>query len=136
MENNMNEKPLATDEECTIRRNELIAAGVIQPASKSDLIERKDGSIILSTRKNNYGKRKDLISKGVIDANLCELIPETGKHQVKEEGEYVSKPITSELEYFRRKQVYFRMMQEILKSRKELKLILGKKNDNDPDWYF
>ena len=132
----MNEKPLATDKECQIRRSKLIAAGVIQPAPKSDLIERKGGSITLSTRKNNYGKRKKLISKGIIDSNLCHLIPETGKYKAKEEGEYVSNPIVSELEYFRRKQIYFRMIQEILMSRKELKLILGKKNENDPDWYF
>ena len=130
------DKPIATDEECQVRRNILISSGVVVPAHKSDLITKKDGSVILSTRKSGLARRKELIEKGLIDENLCQLLPNNVPYQPKEEGEYRCKSIRSEEEYDRRKRAYFRAMQEILHSRKELKLILGKKDDNDPEWYF
>jgi len=128
--------PIATDTECKARRSVLIAMGAIVPARKADLITKKDGSIILSTRKQSRIKRQRLVDQGIVDENLCELVPHDVSHKSANEGEYKVKPIQSNAAYLRRRQSYFRIMQEILHSRKELKLILGKKNDNDPDWYF
>jgi len=136
MNTKRNDEPFATDEECKARRSVLIAMGVIKPATKSDLIEKKDGTIILSTRKESRAGRKQLIDQGIIDPTFCELIPDKSFHKGKEEGEFKSRPIKSKEEYDKRKQAYFRIMQEILKSRKDLRLVLGKKNDNDPEWYF
>jgi hypothetical protein len=131
-----NDEPLATDEECKTRRSILIAMGVIKPISKSDLIEKKDGTIILSTKKDGRIIRKNLISQGIIDPTLCQLSPDKSYYKGTEEGQFVPRPIKFEEEYDRRKRAYFRIMQEILRSRTELKLVLGKKNDSDPEWYF
>jgi hypothetical protein len=131
-----NDEPLATDEECRARRSILIAMGVIRPAPKSDLIEKKDGTVILSTRRDGRVRRKLLVDQGIIDPTLCELIPDESFYKGKEEGEFKSRPIQSKEGYDRRKQAYFRVMQEILRSRKDLRLVLGKKNDDDPEWYF
>jgi hypothetical protein len=131
-----NDKPLATDEECRTRRAVLIAIGAIKPAPKSELIEKGDGTIILSTRRDNRARRKQLIEQGIIDPTLCELITNTEPYIPKEEGEFVVRPIKSEKEYNMRKMAYFRIMQEMLYSRKDLKLRLDKKADDDPKWYF
>jgi len=131
-----NEKPLATDEECEVRRRILIATGVIKPALKSELIERKDGTVILSTRRDSRAKRERLIEQGIIDPTLYQLSIDPSPYTSGGEGEYNPRSIESEEEYDRRKRAYFRIMQEILKSRKDLKLILGKKSDKDPEWYF
>lgn len=130
------DKPLATDKECEAYRETLIATGIIKPAPRSELIEKKDGTIILSTRRDSRARRERLIEGGVLDPTLCQLVTNPNPHTPKGEGEYSPKPIESEEEYDRRKRAYFRVMQEILRSRKDLRLVLGKKNDKDPEWYF
>lgn len=127
----------ASDSECLERRAQLINAGIIVPANTSELIQKKDGSFVVSTIQSSKEMRKTLISSGLIDPNLCRLLPEKDRPISNlEEGEYKPRPIKTEQEYLRRKQAYFRIMQEILFSRKDLGLVLGKKEDGDPDWYF
>ncbi len=129
------ELKLATDLEAKNRRNYLIEQGVLVPNSFTTI--SKDNDMVASTKKASLLTRKKLIDMGIIEESLVE-VPKYDKKYLfpKEEGEYIPKPINNELEYKRKKHMYFRMMQEILKSRKDLHLILGKKEDNDPDWYF
>lgn len=116
----------ATNKECIDRRNFLINAGIIVPGNNT----------------NRF--RDDLIKCGLIqplfckDGSIkyCDLPPKRNHLFYSNEGEYKSKPITSDNDYYRRRQVYFRMIQEVLYSRVSLNLILGKKKDSDPDWYF
>lgn len=126
----------ATDQECNERRNILIANGIIIPTNKSDII-KINGEEIVSTRKSVLNKRKQLIKQGVINPRLCNIIHE--KNIVVEnndDGEYNPKKISNDDEYLRRRSVYFRMLQEIIFARIDLRLILGKKNSNDPEWIF
>lgn len=121
------ENRLATNKECIYRRNFLINAGIITP-----------GNIDKDRR------REDLIKCGLIqplffkDGSIkyCDLPPNRNYLFYSSEGEYKSKPIISDNDYYRRRQVYFRMIQEVLHSRISLNLILGKKKNSDPDWYF
>jgi len=138
--------PLATDRECRDRRSLLVLLGVIKSGNKSEIIFRKDALPVVSTRKTCRVMREKLIEREIIqpirelkDGNItfCKLPPRKKRRIVeREEGEYKPRPIETDEDYYRRRQVYFRMIQEILYSRKKLKLILGKKKDDDPDWYF
>lgn len=135
--NSGEEVVFATEEECLERRESLISAGIITPANKNDIILSKDGNIVVSTKESCAIERKKLIDVGLINIDLCNLLPEKNRPVcAAEEGEYKSRPIKTDCEYERRKAAYFRMMQEILYSRKDLNLILAKKEDTDPDWYF
>ena len=132
----MIEKPFATDKECQNRRAYLVKAEIIKPCEK--LAQRK----VAPTKENSRKLKEELIKQGLLEpmckGDLPNFIPLPSKRIsiICEEGEYKEKPIVSDRDLQRRRQVYFRMMQEILYSRKKLKLILGKKNDNDPNWYF
>lgn len=126
----------ATEQECIDRRNLLIANGIITPANKSEII-KKNREEVISTRKEVLNKRKQLIKQGIINPRLCGIIHE--KNIVvknNDEGEYNPKKISNNGEYLRRRSIYFRMLQEIIFARIDLKLILGKKNSNDPEWIF
>ena len=140
----MKDQDFASDEECLNIRNSLIEKGIIVPG-KSNLIKKNGVLPTVSTKKYSKNLREDLINREFIfpvelqedgSISYCKLIPYRGKYFPKEEGEYKSKPIKNNRDYIRRKQIYFRMIQEILYSRRELKLVLGKKEDSDPDWYF
>ena len=140
-----NELPVATDQECQERREFLVKRGVIKPADKLSIINRKSSPPLLSTRAANKEMRRKFIEQGIIKpmmnmlsmkATFCELAPRGKRPCSSEEGEYRPRPIESDEEYFRRRQAYFRAIQEIFYARKKLKLVLGKKRENDPDWYF
>lgn len=120
-------------------------------ATEQETAERRqfliDNNIIsLSSGANESKWRKELVKSGTIEPIErlpCGEItyvklspPQKIKSINKEEGEYKIKPIVSEADYDRKKNAYFRSLQELLFSRRDLNLIVGKKNDNDPDWYF
>lgn len=126
----------ASEQECIGRRNLLIAAGIITPANKNEII-RRGGEEVASTKKDILSKRKQLIKQGIINPRLCKIIHEKDiVVENNEEGEYNPKRISSDEEYLRRRSVYFRMLQEIIFARIDLRLVLGKKNSNDPEWIF
>ena len=129
--------PVASDAECKVRRALLVSGGVIKPAGKSETIIKKDGTQVLSTRKSSRAWRQKLIDQGIIDPNPS-YTPATSREGFTpdDEGEYSTQPINSDEEYERRKSVYLWMVSDILRTRRELRLILGKKSENDPDWYF
>jgi len=129
----MEELMYATDSESELRRQELINAGLIKVSS--DVVSLKNGDVSVSTKSNRYKERLHLISKGMIKVSLCNLRPENVAER-KEEGEYKSRVPQSDAEYVRRKAAYFRMLQEVLYSRRELNLILGRKDEKDPEWFF
>ena len=129
-----NELPIATDDECKQLREHLLNKNVIKAAGKNDVVMVKN-NIVINTKKTSLLKRKELISKGIISDALYD-IPKSKGYVCEEKGEYVVKPINNDVEYKARKSVYFRMMQEILQSRQDLKLILGPKNSKDPDCFF
>ena len=129
-----NELPIATDDECKQLREHLLNKNFIKTAGKNDTIMIKN-NIAVNTKKSSLLKRKELLSKGTISDVFCN-IPKGKSYPCEEKGEYVAKPINNDVEYNARKSVYFRMMQEILRSRQDLKLILGPKNSKDPDWFF
>ena len=123
----------ATDEQCQDRRDALIGAGIIKVSE-----DRKFDPVV--------HRRKPYIDAGIIRpleegedgcVTYCSL-PEKENRRLfdNEEGTYVPKPIRSDREYQRKKQVYFRMLQEIIWSRQNCNLILGKISDDDPAWYF
>ena len=115
--NSIEENEVASDTECFNMRSKLIASGIITLGDEINM------------------NRQRLIDDGILSEELYELIP--GKRGVGyEEGEYIARPIKTEEEYNRRKAAYFRMIQEILYSRRDLKLILGRKEPTDPEWYF
>lgn len=135
--NSDEETLFASDNECLERRQQLIDAGIITPANKGELIQRRDGNLVISTKQISREKRQNLIKSKMLNINLCDLFPEANRPISKsEEGEFKSRSIKTDLEYQRRKAAYFRIMQEVLFSRTDLDLILGKKENNDPDWYF
>lgn len=111
-----NELPIATDKECEDRRKLLISAGIIKTG-------------------NNKSLREELISKGIIDPNPSYISVKNNYNNSSDEGEYIVKPIKTDEEYDRRKSLYLWMVHDILKARKELKLIF-KKPEEEPDWYF
>ena len=123
------ELPIATGPECEMLRNDMIAKGTIRP-TKPSIVQAQ-------IRKLRRQEREKLIGLGLIDPEPCKLpAPILPRPKAGEEGEYKPTPISSDDEYSRRRQVYFRMIQEILQSRRELKLILGPKGNNDPEWIF
>ncbi len=128
--------PVASDAECKVRRAMLVNSGVIIPANKSDVITKKDGSQVLSTRRSSRALRKQLIEQGIINPNFTYEATDREGFVPSEEGEYDPQPIQSDAEYERRKNNYLWMISDILRTRRELRLILGKKADDDPDWYF
>lgn len=135
--NSDEEALFASDNECSERRQQLIDAGILIPANKNELVQRRDGSLVVSTKQTSKDKRHDLINSGMLNIGLCNLFPEINRPISKsEEGEFKSRSIKTDLEYQRRKAAYFRIMQEVLFSRTDLNLILGKKENSDPDWYF
>ena len=88
-------------------------------------------------------ERDRLIESGVItplsdggEPNYVELIDYKSRITPKESGEYHVKKMRFESEYLRKKSLYFRMIQEIIWSRQKCNLILGPKENNDPDWFF
>ena len=128
--------PEATDQECLQRRKFLIATGVITP-SVDTLCKRPDGSLAVSTNRYSGNLRNTLVNSGIISSDLVSLSEKGRSKSVNvEEGEYKPRPITSNDKYIRRKQAYFRVLQEVLKSRVDLNLNLGSKKNTDPDWYF
>ncbi|MFA5048327.1 MAG: hypothetical protein WC516_04890 [Patescibacteria group bacterium] len=135
---NTNEEILfASDQECIDRRKQLIEFGIITPADNSEFIIRRDGNVVMPTKENSKNERKNLIDCGIINIELYKLLPEKNRPLcTQEEGEYKCHPIKTEEEYLRRKHAYFRMIQEILFSRRDLNIIFGKKENNNPSWYF
>jgi hypothetical protein len=131
-----NELQFATNQECAERREYLIKTGVIKPAGKNDVIFKRNSDPIVNTIKTSRKMRQKLIDNGIISTDLCKVEPARDCGVVNEQGDYKVRPIKSEDEYERRKNMYFRIMQEILHSRRDLKLILISKRDSDPDWYF
>lgn len=128
------DKVFSTDSECLQLRNELIKRKIIKPGNPKDIITKGDNKI-LSSSKGNRELREYLVDIGVIDPNPC-AISKGNYSELPEEGEYSPKKILSDEEYNKRKNNYFRIMQEMIFARRDLKLILGKKNENDPDWFF
>lgn len=129
--------PLASEEECTTRRAFLVFNGTIKPAGKTDVTVKKDGSQALSTRRSSRALRNKLIEQRIINPEPSYKAPIIRcRHTASEEGEYDPQPIKSDNEYIRRRDNYLWMVSDILRVRRELKLVLGKKADNDPDWYF
>jgi hypothetical protein len=128
--------PYATDEECLEMRNRLVAKDHIVPGD----MEYGRGGKVRTT-----ALRKQLVAHGFLNPverlpggvpSFCETIPNSEPYRGSEEGEYSCRQIGSSDEYLRRRQAYFRMLQEILHSRRELRLVLGQKKSTDPDWYF
>lgn len=126
----------ATDQDCADRRNELIDAGILTPASAEEVVI-KGNEVHISTIKQSGEERMRLVNNNIINPNACDLRPEKNrKPSSLEEGEIKNKSVDSEEEYLRRRAAYFRMMQEIIFSRRDLNLILAKKEERDPDWFF
>jgi hypothetical protein len=119
--------PIATDGECKERRNCFIENGIIKPAQTK---------LSLDIKKQRKIERKQLKDAGIIESGFCKVPRNKVRPIPQEEGEYVVKPITNDIEYNKRKQQYFRALQEILHSRRDLKLILATKTSNDPEWVF
>lgn len=106
----------ATTEECQQLRKELISKGYIK-------------------RSKHISKRNKLIRRGIIVENI-EYPKLRTKHIVKGEGEYKVKKIRTNKEYNHKKELYFWMLSDILRVRRELKLELGNSSSKDPKWYF
>lgn len=139
MINSNNEQLLfANDAECKDRRSFLIETGAIVPANKADLVTKKDGSVVLSTRRPSRELRNNLIEQQIIDPDFQYKSGQRVRdgNLSREEGEYDPQPIKNEEEYVRRRDNYLWMISNILHVRRELKLVLGKKLDEDPDWHF
>ena len=135
------ELPVATDEECAARRNALIYVGMIKPAKDPELFVKKGNPVALSTKEASARKRQELIDRGIITPDPVPVSsglvrPPRGK----EEGQYKPRPIKSDAEYEKRKQAYFRLMQEMLISRRELRLVFNQWDEAKmgpwPNWYF
>lgn len=125
--------PMATDNECSARRQKLIDAGVITE-NNSQLIDR-DGEPYVSTKGYASQLRKDLERQGLVSSEYLD-IPSLPTKKGSEEGEYKVRPIRTQAQYARRRLLYLRMLQEILVSRRELKLNLAPRQPSDPDWVF
>jgi len=114
---------LATEQECIERRNEFINAGIIKPGTHTPQETREfliaNGTIKPVTR---------------VDGKMiyCDLPPQKKYSNLNtEEGEYKVLPINTDEDYNRRKQVYFRMLQEVVTSRQELGLIINFEKENE-----
>lgn len=134
------ELPFATDEECLEMRNRLVAKGHIVPGNMEQEQEQGHGGMVRTAV-----SRKQLVECNLLkpiersmrgELSFCETIPNPEPYRGSEEGEYSCRQIRSYNEYLRRRQAYFRMLQEVLHSRRELRLVLGQKRSTDPDWYF
>lgn len=125
--------PMATDEECAARRQKLIDAGILKE-NTSKIIERS-GEPYLTTKTYASRLRKDLERQGLVSSDYYD-VPSLSKRKGSEEGDYKVRPIRSQAQYERRRLLYFRMLQEILISRRELNLSLKPKQEGDPDWIF
>ncbi len=131
-----NDLYFATEQECEDRRKFLIESGVITPAKRNDVIFRKKFDPVINTIESSRIIRRKLIDKGIISPELCQVKSIFVRGNSSDQGEYKTHPIKTEEEYNRRKNIYFRMMQEILYSRWDLRLVLVPKKESDPDWYF
>lgn len=121
--------PIASVADCEAMRANLIAKGFITP-SDSDVDAEQ-------TRVLCERERARLVADGIISTDLyASPAPILPRPHAKDEGEYRALPITGERDYIRRRQAYFRMLQEILRSRRELGLVLGQRGANDPEWVF
>jgi hypothetical protein len=126
----------ATDQEMQARREQLIEAGVICPGNKINTLNEMSPS----------ETREFFVARGTIQpverradgsVSYCALPPPRKNLSTNsEEGEYCLQPLRTENDYLRRKQVYFRSLQELLFARRDLNLIVGRKDINDPEWYF
>lgn len=137
--NNQSELPFASDIECEVYRSSLMVAGAITPCDESEIITKKDGEQVVSTREKSKTQRNRLIERGIIQPRPSyESIPKLPRESRNiEEGSYSPpKNITSEMEYKRRRDVYLWLISDILHTRKDLRLALDRKNNDDPDWYF
>lgn len=139
--NNNSELPVATEEECTARRNALIYVGMVRPAENLKLFIKNGDAVALSTKEASARKRKELIGRGVIIPEpVMTIRPKMRTRQVKEEGLYRVKPIRNDGDYERRKDAYFHMMQEMLISRRELDLVFNQWEESKmgswPSWYY
>lgn len=126
--------PLANDEECAARRQKLIEAGIITE-NNSNLVDRS-GESYVSTKSYAADLRKSLEKQGLVSSDYFEIPPLSRRAGGAEEGEYKARPIRNDGQYARRRLLYFRMLQEILVSRRELNLSLRPKLESDPDWVF
>lgn len=125
---------VATDEECVARRQKLLKAGVITN-NNEELIDR-GGEQFLSTMNYSSELRKSLEKSGLVSSEYVSVPRMAHYTGHSEEGEYKSKPIRSRVQYERKLSLYFRMLQEILVARRELKLNLAPRQSDDPDWIF
>lgn len=128
------ELPFATDEEAQTRRELLINAGIIK-LDGEDII-KKNGRSAVSTKNTCKKLRAQLISQGLISTDLCVVPKSKRKASSLEEGTYKPSEIKGEADYLKKRQAYWRMLQEIVIARKTLNLVLGKRQDGDPDWVF
>lgn len=131
---NDEERLFATEEECVELRNFYLKNNIIIEADKDDVVKVK-GNIAINTKKSSYNKRKKLINEGIISDKLYE-VEKVLNYISSDKGEYNVIPVINDNDYDRKRSIYFRILQEILKSRMELKLSLGHKKPKDPDWYF
>lgn len=125
--------PMATDAECAARRQNLIRAGVLKE-NASQLVDR-EGEPYVSTKRYAAQLRQDLERQGLVSGDYIN-VPKLPIRRGSEEGEYKVRPIRGEAQYNRRRTIYLRMLQEILVTRRELKLNLAPRQPNDPDWVF
>jgi hypothetical protein len=100
-----NELPFASDQECEEQRQRYIERGIIKTNCSEENLQRNS-----------------LIESGLINQNMCKLSNKDTRHVPKQEGEYVPIPIKNDKDYYRKRQLYFYSLQEILKARIDLKL--------------
>jgi len=132
----LEELPFANNLECKELRKKFINNGIIKLNNNSDFVKKNNGALAVSTEKYTNNLRSKLIKKGLIDPNYIELVPEKTIGPFSEEGQYEVKPIQNKHQYEKRLKNYFRMLQEILVSRRELNLNLAPKSESDPNWIF
>lgn len=108
--------PFATDEECGQLRQRLVRAGKIIPAERSVSADRSARRIPVHGSEPPAPPRR---RRNVAD------IPEEGVYRVRR--------IASDEEYERRKGSYLTMLQSILRSRIELGLEFGEREDEMPE---
>lgn len=128
----------ANEQETIEQRNKLIAAGIITPG-KPKQAEKTLEQMSPEETRQYFINRGTIKPVELVDdrATYCELPRKIRHYNLNtEEGEYHPSPIKTDVDYYRRRQVYFRMLQELLFARRNLNLIVGRKEPNDPDWYF
>lgn len=121
----------ATEMEANERREQLIAAGIIS-TRRTELTPEEMRTLLVC---RGIIKPVEKLEDGTV--TYCPLPERLNVRSTNpEEGEYRVKPIVSESDYERRKMVYFRSLQELLFARRHLNLIVGKKEEKDPEWFF